>query len=327
MCDKKMKKILTLSLNPSLDRTLIKKYLSVGYSNTAVGESSFDPAGTGINIARALHQMDCTVGAVVLLGKDATGKAYSAIASDFDFEVVSVTVPGKTRSNTIIFDPSNNTETNITELAGMRKEKDIDLVLRALVGLITPGDYVVFAGDAPEAVPPGTYARLVAFAKNQHAHVCVVGGGMLFEESLVQKPEIVAVTQIQLEGIFSVPLRDQNDLVEHARKLLSEGVGEVLILVPEENEVYFINKNRAMQVAFPAEEQEGTATGVWDTLIAGFLAGKVKKLDIEESLGLGAAAASLAAAEIGYDFPELERIEELTEDVLGESLDEDHPDE
>jgi len=238
-----------------------------------------------------------------------------------------VAVPGKTRSNTIIFDPSNNTETNITELAGMRKEKDIDLVLRALVGLITPGDYVVFGGDAPEAVPPGTYARLVTFAKNQHAHVCVVGGGMLFEEALVQKPEIVAVTQIQLEGIFSVPLRDQHDLVEYARKLLSEGVDEVLILVPEENEVYFINKNRAVQVAFPAEEQEGTATGVWDTLIAGFLAGKVKKLDIEESLGLGAAAASLAAAEIGYDFPELERIEELTEDVLGESLDEDHPDE
>jgi fructose-1-phosphate kinase PfkB-like protein len=68
--------VITISLNPSLDRTLVVHYLAVGYHNRARETTRLNPAGKGVNIARALHQLNCPTRAIVLLGDDATSKAF-----------------------------------------------------------------------------------------------------------------------------------------------------------------------------------------------------------------------------------------------------------
>jgi sugar/nucleoside kinase (ribokinase family) len=53
---------------------------------------------------------------------------------------------------------------------------------------------------------------------------------------------------------------------------------------------------------------EGTSTGIWSALRAGFLAGWSQKRPLPQSLELGVAAAAYAAEQIGTEFGSWEEI-------------------
>jgi fructose-1-phosphate kinase PfkB-like protein len=110
-----MSKIVTVTLKPSLDRTMMTHYLNPGYHNRTTEPTHIDPAGHGVNISRALHRMGIPTNAIILLGNDATSRAYKAL---IEFEKLPVTIverEGLTHSHIIIVDTANKTETHIIE--------------------------------------------------------------------------------------------------------------------------------------------------------------------------------------------------------------------
>ncbi|MGD2157568.1 MAG: PfkB family carbohydrate kinase [Anaerolineales bacterium] len=109
----KGKKIITVTLNPSLDRTLVTHHLAIGYHNLTQETTRLDPAGRGLGISRTLSKLGIPTQAIVLMGNDATGKAYRALISEEDFDVTVIEVSGRTRSKTIIWDTGKNNETQI----------------------------------------------------------------------------------------------------------------------------------------------------------------------------------------------------------------------
>jgi fructose-1-phosphate kinase PfkB-like protein len=102
-----------VTLNPSLDRTLVTHHLAIGYHNLTQETTRLDPAGRGLGISRTLSKLGIPTQAIVLMGNDATGKAYRALISEEDFDVTVIVVSGRTRSKTIIWDTGKNNETQI----------------------------------------------------------------------------------------------------------------------------------------------------------------------------------------------------------------------
>ncbi len=70
------KKVITVTLNPSLDRTVTTHFLALGYHNRTTATTRLDPAGRGVSVSRALHALGVETHAVVVLGHDANGRAY-----------------------------------------------------------------------------------------------------------------------------------------------------------------------------------------------------------------------------------------------------------
>ena len=314
-------RFVTVTLSPLFERTLVTKYLAVGYQNQAVRPERLDPSGQGVNVARALHHLDCDTHAVLLLGNDLVGHAYRALLAKEGLGFTDVSVDGPTRSQTCILDVGNEQETVITTSGIKITGSDVERLAEAIKAIVTEKDTVVLAGPLPAGAPEDLYARLIEAVHAAGADAVLAAGGSALGQALVARPELVALSQLQCESFYNVPIRVQEDLLAAGHKLREQGADRVLLEMQQAGRALLVTGKGQWRVDLP-DTKEGTTTGVWEALLAGFLAGRCREHPLEESLEMAAAAAVYAAAEVGAEFGSPQGVEEHLADVGVRTIDE-----
>ena len=308
-------KVITVTLNPSLDRTLFVHYLAAGYHNHTTETTRWDAAGYGMNVSHALHRLGSDTQAVVLLGDDAIGGAYQTLIADVSFPITITKRQGNTRSNMTLVDRGNNTETYIIEESSGASADNIQTVIEVLQDCIDPGDIVVFAGTLPTGLDPSAYATLAAAVHEAGAEVVLAFSGEALDLALGVGPEMVSLKQREAEAYFNFPVRVTDDIVACARKLREKhGVGKVLILLEEYTGAVLDTAEGTWSVEIP-EIDEGTLSGVADALLAGLLVGYTQQKPLDDSLALGAAAATYTAAHSGHEFAPLSKLRPIIKKI------------
>ena len=308
-------KVITVTLNPSLDRTLTTHFLSLGYHNTTTGTTRLDPAGRGVNVSRALHRLGVPTHAVMLLGNDATGRAYEALLGEEDFPMTILRRSGRTRSNIVIVDAGHNNETVILEEGEGVTRADRQATSNMLLKLIRPGDSVVFAGSLPAGVRTDVYAQLTSLSQTVGGAVAInAGGGEALAQSIQAKPALIYVTQTQLEGLFNVPVRADEDVIYCARMLRRQGVKRVLVAMEQRESAFLVTEDGVWRADWP--EATGSRSGRAEALIAGYLAGRLKNRPFGHALKLGAVMAVYTGTQLGHEFGTFENMEEHVGQVL-----------
>jgi 1-phosphofructokinase len=99
--------IVTLTLNPSVDRTVEVETLARGEVMRAL-RVRVDPGGKGINVSRALAAHDLPTRAVVTVG-GAEGEHLVTLLRETGIEIVPVPVQGAIRSNITVVEPDGTT--------------------------------------------------------------------------------------------------------------------------------------------------------------------------------------------------------------------------
>lgn len=125
-------------------------------------------------------------------------------------------------------------------------------------------------------------------------------GGAL-GDTLPAGPDMITLTQVELEGFFNYPVRELDDIIESARKIHKEGAGRVLVEMREREHALLVTGDEALMVGMPVDDG-GTTSGVWPALIAGFLAGRVQHQSLDAAMEMGAAAAGYTASQVGHEF-------------------------
>ncbi len=307
-------KVITVTLNPALLQTLVIPFLAVGYQNRVTEPVRLDPAGRGINISRALHNLEVETKAVVLLGTDTTGQAYTSLLAQETVDVIVINTNGRTHSEIVISDRANSTETQLIEESAEVSGEDVIAVGQLLQQMVNPEDVVVFAGALPNGVANDSYAYLTDFVQEVGATVVVSTDRDALEETLKSKPDLIALNQIEAEAMFNYPVRTYEDLIGGARRLHQRANTQVLVGIKDKGNAVMIADEEEWFVEFVSDEQ-GTRSGIWDAMMAGFLARRRQNRSIAESLELAAAAASYTAAHLGNEFGRLQSIEAYCKDV------------
>ena len=314
-------RFVTVTLSPLFERTLVTKYLAVGYQNQAVRPERLDPSGQGVNVARALHHLDCETHAVVLLGNDLVGHAYRALLTEEGIRFTYVYVDGPTGSQTCILDVGNEQETVITTVGAKITRADVQRLAETLKVTVTAKDIVLLAGPLPSGAPEDSYARLIEVIHAAGAEAVLAAEGSSLSQALVARPEMVALSQLQCESFYNVPIRVQEDLLAAGHKLRGRGAGRVLLEMQQTDSALLVTGEGQWRVDLP-DTKEGTTTGVWEALLAGFLAGRCREHPLEESLEMAAAAAAYTAAEVGAEFGSPQDVREHLTDVDVRTIDE-----
>ncbi len=310
------KRIITVTLNPSLDRTIFTHYLAVGYHNTLTETTRLDSGGRGVHISRALHKLGFTTEAVILLGNDAIGAAYRALLDTADFPVHFVRCDGQTRSNTIILDTGQQNETQLIEESEAKDADSLREIEQLLKQHVTADDIVVFGGTLPHGLPTDTYARLIQTVKNVGAAVALLTHGEPLSLALEQKPDIVLVGQRELETLFNYPVRTPQDVIYTCGKLSERGVGMLIVMQDEDNEPILIKGQRAWMAHFSGQVlRESTTSGLYSAMMAGFLMAYAQDKTLPEALELGTADAIYTRSQIGPEFGTLDEIATHIEEV------------
>lgn len=307
--------IYTVTLSPELERTLVVHYLATGYQNRVTEKMQLSPSGHGVNIAKALDRLKTPSSAIVLLGNDATGKAYTSLVSEENFDAIVVHSTSATNSAMVIYDTGHNTETRIIEDRAEVNANDIAAVGELLQSLVEAGDYVVFAGALPDGISEDTYAYLIDLVQAKEAKVVLATSGPALENALAAAPELIMLTLRDLEGHFNYPIRNLQDICASARKLQERQAQRVLVVDDERTQAVLIEEEAQWLVELHEDDHIGTTSGVWDAFIAGYLTGRITRKALDESLELGAAAAAYTLNQVGNEFGTAKDIKTHTEEI------------
>ncbi len=221
--------ILTVTPNPSLDRTLRVPVVEVGEVLRATS-TRVDAGGKGINVSRALCAQGATTQAVFPVG-GADGAQLVTLLAASALAVEPVNVGAATRSNVTLVDDSGAT-TKINAAGEPLTAGEVEALLGAVRSAVavTGATTVVGAGSLPDGVDIDFYVRL--------GQLCAAAGARLVldtsGEPLVQAvkagaPHLVKPNEKELAELVGHDLRTVGEVVVAAREVIAQGAAEVLV--------------------------------------------------------------------------------------------------
>jgi fructose-1-phosphate kinase PfkB-like protein len=309
--------IITVTLDPSLDRTLVGQNVQLGYNNLFFKRASLDPAGRGINVSRSLFKLGINTKALLLLGRDSIAKSYLTLIGEEAFEVVVLRTYGFTRSSVIVKDVQNNTETHLVEESSEMSQDDTDAIALMLKQIVKPEDLVLFGGNLPNGVSEDTYGFLTDVVQEVGGKVAIFNTGQTHESELASEPELFIMSTQEAEGYFNYPIRSVDDMLGASRKLLDVGPQTVLLVNQDYMTGTMFNRKESWILQLPIDHV-GTRSGTWDALVGGLLAGDVLYGDPVESLRMAGAGALYTVDQLGNNFGTLDDLKGMMNSVIVE---------
>lgn len=278
--------IVTLTLNPSVDRTVEVEALVRGDVIRALGVR-VDPGGKGINVSRALAAHDLPTRAVVTVG-GAEGEHLVALLRGTGIEIVPVHVNGAIRSNITVVEPDGTT-TKLNEPGAKLSTDELAAVFEAVKTAAESAEWLVASGSLPPGTPADVYADLVRRLAGSGTRVAVDTSGPALEAVLAAGPTLVKPNRDELAEVTGMRLPTIADVVEAALRLRDRGACAVLASLGADGAV-LVDDDGAIHGRTPAVPPRNSV-GAGDAMLAGFLAGGGAGPDaLVEALAWGAAA-------------------------------------
>jgi 1-phosphofructokinase len=281
--------ILTLTLNPSLDRTIEIAELARGAVIRAAA-ARLDPGGKGVNVSRALLANGIASRAVVPFGGDEGRQLVRLLAAE-GLDMVTVPVTGPTRSNVTLAEPGG-TITKINEPGTALSAAELDTIADAVLAAAHEADWVVASGSVPPEVPADVYARLCRRFAGAGILVAIDTSGPALASALGTAPALVKPNLDELAAATGMPIRCVGDVVEAADKLRAAGARTVLASLGADGAV--LVADGGVWYGEAAVTGPRSSVGAGDAMLAGFLAaGAHGPGALAEALAWGAAAVRL----------------------------------
>lgn len=278
--------IVTVTPNPSLDRTLQVDRLEVGRVNRATGEL-VDAGGKGVNVARALAVHGVGVRTVVPMGGD-PGRQLGLLLSDQGIRVVAVPLNGRTRTNVTIVD-EDGIVTKVNEAGAQLGPASVAELLERVEAALSPGDWLATCGSLPPAAPDDLHARLVEVARVAGARVAVDTSGAPLHAAVGAGPDLVKPNRHELEELIGGTATTLDEVVAAAQQLRDRGVAAVLTSLGADGAV-LVDADGAWHARAEAEAVRSDV-GAGDAALAGFLAAGASGPDaLRQAVAWGTAA-------------------------------------
>jgi 1-phosphofructokinase len=290
--------IVTLTLNPSLDRTVEVEALVRG-TLVRTSEPVLEPGGKGVVVARALSANGISaLGIVAVAGPE--GAELSHLLELEGILCRFVPVSGRTRSNLTICEP-DGTVTKLNEPGSPLTESDLAALATAIRTSVRDGDWLVLSGSTPPDFEASRVATLLAEATAAGASIAVDTSGDALEAALASRPRIVKPNRAELAELAGRPLGSVAEVVRAAEEVRARGVEYVLVSLGAEGAL-LVGPGGMLMGESPVEQIRSTV-GAGDSFLAGFLSRfTVDETDVEsalvEALTWGAAATRLPGSAV-----------------------------
>ena len=286
--------IVTVTLNPSIDRTLRIADLQRGGVNRAE-LVRVDAAGKGVNVSRALAAYGADTHAV-MVGAELGSEWMSEQLSTQGIAHSIVMAQGVTRSNLTLIE-ADGTMTKLNEPGVSMTPEILAAVEGALDSLSLHNKTVVFAGRLNPGAAEDTYARLVQHAKSRGARVVLdASGAPLAAAVRPNGPDLIKPNQHELGGLVGRELTTVADAIDSAREVIAKGVGAVLCSLGKDGAIY-VTRDEVVHVE-PVHPVVGTPVGAGDILLAIFLAGGANVDALPSAVQWSAASVALPGTAI-----------------------------
>lgn len=299
--------IVTVTLNPALDRTLDLPSFTLGKVNRVEKERT-DPGGKGINVAKVITALQHPVLVTGFLGHN-NAAAFQDYFHHQGIRDHFVETPGDNRVNIKIVDRSTNLVSELNFPGITPSEADLDKLRSLLRQLAASHKWFVLSGSPPPTVPADIYADFIDMLNRYDCKVLLDSSGPALVAGLAAKPFAVKPNLPELRQLMQTPLESESEVVLAMQELLNRGISQVAVSLGDKGALVGTCR-QVLKAKAPAVPVSSTV-GAGDAFVAGYSTGQARGLSLIDSIRLATAAAGASVALPGTQAPSPEAIHQL----------------
>lgn len=299
-----MSKIITLTLNPSLDKTFNLDNFRKGKVNRADGYR-IDAGGKGINVSRALSNFNTENTALGIIGGE-SGALLEKLLIKENVECDFLKVDGQTRTNYKIFDAASGDTTDINEPGIRMNPAQHDAFFEKYRTHLKNAGFAVLAGSIPPDTEPDIYKTLIEEAKKYGVKVILDAEGEKLGEGIKAQPFAIKPNIHEFEDLCGKSMKSQADILNGIREIQKSGIELVVVSMGGDGAI-FMQGNIAYRTIAPKVARKSTV-GCGDSVVAGLVYSLANGFDLKKTAMFSAACGSVTATKDGTNMCTLDEV-------------------
>lgn len=308
--------ITTVSLNPSIDRTIELEHFQAGGLNRVLKQTDV-AAGKGTNVAIVTAALGAESECIGFMYREG-GKLFekrlreACVASEF------VYCEGAVRVNLKLLDKSRGEITEINQSGAPIDVSQLEIMTETTARHAARADYLVLTGSLPTGCPSDYYYTLAEIAERENCRVILDADGDRLAHGLKAKPFLIKPNRYELELLTGRKLSSLDAILCAADELISAGVQNVAVSMGGEGAL-ICNADRAYYArGMKVDIKSTVAAG--DSMIAGLAVGFADGKTLSEAFRMGVAAATVRCMTPPEQMIQMNAVESMAERVCPERL-------
>ncbi len=301
-----MKKIVTLTLNPALDKSAKVERL-IPDKKLRSFDIEFEPGGGGINVARAIDKLGGDAMAVYPKG-GFTGDFFAFLLNKENINQKSITVKETTRENLMVVETSTDQNFRFGMQGASLSDKEVDQLLE-LIKQAKP-DILVASGSLPPGLPDDFYSEIGKLAKELNALYILDTSGKALKEGVNNGVYLLKPNLSELSSLAGVESAEMEQVDDIARGLISDNTCKAVAVSLGPRGAILVTKDYFEHIPSPPVHKK-SVVGAGDSMVAGMVLKLAEDQDLKTVIRYGVAAGTAATITPGSELCRLEDVKNI----------------
>lgn len=301
------KKILTLTVNPALDRIVTVDRL-VFEDRGYIQSTTEMPGGRGINAARVLVSFGLETVAVTTSGRE-TGRRMEELLQADTFEKDVVKIRNAIRTNLTISD-RQGLSIKLNEIGPSLSTLEQSRIIKAVAKRLPESSWLMLCGSLPPDIDLHFYTKLVKLAAKQDVETLLDTDGDPLLHAMEGGPTIVKPNQSEAERLLNTALITRRQLIDAVQKIKSLGPKSVVLSLGSRGVIADTSSEGILEVIPPAIDAV-CPIGAGDAMSAAIVWSLAQGNPFSDALKWGVAAGTASSKLPGITMANFEQTKEI----------------
>ncbi|MEN8905833.1 MAG: hexose kinase [Clostridiales bacterium] len=288
--------VVTITLNPALDKTIILDQLKIGNKNY-IKNLTTNPGGNGINIAKTLKEFDIDS---VVTGFNAgeNGEILLDLMYKEKIDMQFMEIPGETKINLKIIEWGKNSITEINEHGFYVSYDDVNKFMMKLSKLLEKANFLVLSGNLPLGISDDIYFDIINMANKKKIKTILNAEGSAFNNGIKASPYSIKLNTSKLEILCGRRFFKMKDIIKSVKNIMKRNNIKIVIMSMYKVGVLIINEDKIIKTkTLPIIPVSNDAKS--DSMIAAFIYSIFNDCSLEETAKIITSAEIITALKSG----------------------------
>ena len=306
----KSQNIITLTINPSLDKSTHFSEL-IAEQKMRCEKPRYDAGGGGINVSKAIFKLGGNSTCIFTSG-GSTGEMLEELIAKEKLEGISIKTKNWTRENFIAFENKTKSQFRFgfpgNELFVDEKEKIIKIITEL------KSEYLVISGSLNQGLPSNFYSKIAEIAKQKGIKVVVDTSGEALQKVIETGVYLIKPNVGELAKLIGVERLELPEVEKAAKKLIENKSAEIVVVSLGADGAILVTKDETHLVKAPKVERKSTV-GAGDSMVGGMVWALSQNKTLKEVIQIGVCCGTAATMNEGTQLFKLVDVKKLLKEM------------
>ena len=290
-----MKKIITITVNPTLDKSVLVPSL-IENQKLRCTDIKYEPGGGGINISRAIKKLGGSSMALFLAGGH-FGSYFINLFKKKKIEYESFSIKNETRESLIIFDELNAKQYLLDMQGPIVFENEWHNLLTHISKLKDVA-FIVASGSLPRAIPIDFYAQIARIAKKMGAKFILDTSGEPLKLAINEGLFLIKPNLKEMGILSGINKIEREKAKVEALKIIKSKKCEAIVISLGADGALLVTADYTEHFLAPKVAVKSTV-GAGDSMLAGLVLKLAENQNLQNAVRYGVACGAAATMNSG----------------------------